>query len=108
MDTSAERRSCPRFEVPCRLRIETGEGTDLRARALNVCDGGVYFLVEEPPEVGQRVKVRLAVPRDTANTFFLEQFAAGARVVRHDSPESGARWAGVALEFEKALTLDLS
>jgi len=108
MDTSAERRRHTRFEVPCRLRIEMGEGTDLRTRALNISDGGAYFLVEEPPEVGQRVKVRLAVPRDTANTFFLEQFAAGARVVRRDTPESGGRRIGVALEFEKTLTLDLS
>jgi hypothetical protein len=81
MDTSAEHRRHPRFEVPCRLRIEMGEGTDLRTRALNISDGGAYFLV---------------------------QFAAGARVVRRDTPESGGRQIGVALEFEKALTLDLS
>jgi len=53
------------------------------------------------------VRVRLTVPRDTANTFFLEQFAAEAQVIRCDPPAQGQRMRGVALKFEKTLVLDL-
>ena len=51
--------------------------------------------------------MQLTVPRDTANTFFLEQFAARAKVVRCDRPPDGRAGAGVALRFEKELALDL-
>ena len=64
-------------------------------------------ITEEVVEVGHEVTVRLAVPRDTANTFFLEQFAAKARVVRREQPPDGETGARVALEFEKELVLDL-
>jgi len=82
-------------------------GGDLRARTENVCDGGVYFIVERPPEIGREVRIQLTVPRDTANTFFLEQFAALAQVVRCDPAADGRPGAGVALRFEKELALDL-
>ena len=51
--------------------------------------------------------VQLTVPRDTANTFFLEQFAARAQVIRCDRPSAGESGTGVALKFEKELALDL-
>ena len=108
MATSTERRKYARFPIPCRLRIETPAGALLRARAVNVSDGGAYFVTDEVLEVGAKVRVRLSVPRDTANTFFLEQFAAEARVLRRDPPAEGeVGIAGVALEFEKTLPLDL-
>jgi len=105
--TSSERRKHRRFEVPCRLRIELPGGHDVRARTVNVCDGGVYFVVDRELEVGREVYVQLTVPRDTANTFFLEQFAARAQVIRCDQPPPGASGTGVALKFEKELALDL-
>ena len=108
MATSTERRKHPRFDVPCRLRVQLPDGDDLRARAVNISDGGAYFLAKGAPDVGQRVHVQLAVPRDTANTFFLEQFAAQAEIVRHDPPGEKDRDVGVALRFEKALRLDLT
>jgi len=107
MTTSTDRRRHPRFEVPCRLRIELPGGADVRTRALNVSDGGAYFVTDAMLEVGRKVTVRLAVPRDTANTFFLEQFAAKAEVIRRDAPSADKVWAGVALRFEKTLALDL-
>jgi len=107
MAVSAERRQHQRFDVPCRLRLELPDGHGLRARAINVSDGGAYFAAEKVPAVGQEVNVRLGIPRDTANTFFLEQFAASAKVVRHDPPEKEGQGVGVALRFEKSLSLDL-
>ena len=107
MSTSSERRKYARFEGPCRLLVELPGGHDVRTRTLNVSDGGLYFITEEVVEIGHEVTVRLAVPRDTANTFFLEQFAAKARVVRREPPQEGETGARVALEFEKELVLDL-
>jgi len=107
MASPPERRRHRRFDIPCRLRLELDSGEDIRARTVNVCDGGVYFITENPPEVGREVNVHLVVPRDTANTFFLEQFAARAQVVRCDRPPDGRPGAGVALRFEKELALDL-
>jgi c-di-GMP-binding flagellar brake protein YcgR len=106
MATSVERRRYTRYPVPCRLKIETAEGSGLRVRTLNISDGGAYFVADEVLEVGRKVRVQLSVPRDTANTFFLEQFAAEAKVVRLE-PGAAGRGAGVALAFDKTLALDL-
>ena len=108
MASPPERRRHDRHEIPCRLRVELPSGDDVRARTVNVCDGGAYFVVDNPPEPGQVVQVQLTVPRDTANTFFLEQFAARARVIRCDRAADGRPGAGVALQFEKELALDLT
>ncbi|MCX5685454.1 MAG: PilZ domain-containing protein [Planctomycetota bacterium] len=109
MSTSDERREHPRYDIPCRLRVELPGGEDVRTRTLNVSSSGAYFVVDEViPEVGHTVTVRLAVPRDTANTFFLEQFAAKAKVIRRDPAVSGDHpGVGVAVRFEKVLALDL-
>jgi len=108
MASPPERRRYDRHDIPCRLRVELPSGDDLRARTVNVCDGGAYFVIDTPPQAGQEVHVQLTVPRDTANTFFLEQFAARARVVRCDHPPDGRPGAGVAIQFEKELALDLA
>jgi hypothetical protein len=107
MSTVSERRKCHRFEVPCRLRIEWPNGRDVQTRAINVSDGGAYFVADEVMEVGREVTVRLAVPRDTANTFFLEQFAVKAQIIRRDPPAAEQPGIGVALRFENELPLDL-
>jgi hypothetical protein len=108
MGTSAERRKHRRFEIPCRLRVELPSGGNVRVRAVNISDGGAYFITGQGVQVGREVEVGVAVPRDTANTFFLEQFAARARVIRCDPLGEDQGGTGVALEFEKALALDLA
>jgi c-di-GMP-binding flagellar brake protein YcgR len=105
MGTAAERRRYHRFEVPCRLRIEWPSGREVQTRSANISDGGVYFVTDEVIEVGREVTVRLAVPRDTANTFFLEQFA--AQVIRRDPPDDEHQGIGIALQFANELPLDL-
>ena len=107
MHTPTERRKYPRFEVPCRLRVELADGQGLRTRTLNVSNGGAYFVVDEKVDLGGEITVRLAVPRDTANTFFLEQFAAKAHVIRRDPAPEGTPGAAIAVRFEKVLALDL-
>jgi hypothetical protein len=108
MGTGAERRRYHRFEVPCRLRIEWPSGCEVQTRTVNISDGGVYFVTDEVIEVGREVTVRLTVPRDTANTYFLEQFAAKAYVIRRDPPADDNQGIGIALRFEKELQLDLT
>jgi hypothetical protein len=107
MGTGAERRRSHRFELPCRLRVEWPNGREVQTRTANVCDGGVYFVTDKVIEVGREVTIRLAVPRDTANTYFLEQFSAKAQVIRRDPPADGREGIGIALRFEKELQLDL-
>jgi c-di-GMP-binding flagellar brake protein YcgR len=107
MNTPKERRRHRRFDTPCRLRVQLPTGEHIRTRTMNVSDGGAYFLTEDAVEAGQEVNVRVAVPRDTANTFFLEQFAAAARVLRCDHLDGRQPGTGVALKFEKELALDL-
>jgi hypothetical protein len=107
MSKSDERRKYARFEVPCRLRVEWPNGRDVSTRTANISEGGAYFVTDEVMEIGREVTVRLAVPRDTANTFFLEQFAAKAHVIRRDPPDDTRQGIGIALEFEKTLPLDL-
>jgi len=107
MAARPERRRHRRHDLPCRLRVELPTGSNVRARTVNVCDGGVYFVVDDAFEIGREVRVQLTVPRDTANTFFLEQFAARAQVIRCEVPSDGRGGTGVALRFEKELALDL-
>ena len=108
MNSSDERREHPRYDIPCRLRIELPGGTDVRTRTLNISSSGAYFVTDEMvPDVGHTVTVRLAVPRDTANTFFLEQFAAQAKVIRCGPLAGDHPGVGVAVRFEKVLALDL-
>jgi hypothetical protein len=108
MSASTNRRRHARFDVPCRLHVEWPSGRDIRTRSLNISDSGAYFVTDEVLDVGREVTVRLAVPRDTANTFFLEQFAARARIIRRDAPTADQQGIGIALEFEKQLELDLT
>jgi len=110
MAVSQERRKYRRFDVPCRLNVELPGGGAVRVRTVNISDGGAYFVTDGVIEVGRQVNVRLTVPRDTANTFFLEQFAARAKVIRCEPqrPKGDNDCAGVALRFEKVLTLDLA
>jgi len=107
MATGAERRKHRRHRIPCRLRVELPAGKGLRTRTHDVSDGGAYFVADEPLKVGHMVSLYLAVPRDTANTFFLEQFVASARVVRAEPTGEEGGKTGVAVRFEKALALDL-
>jgi len=102
-----ERRRHRRHDLPCRIRVELPTGNNVHARTVNVCDGGAYFVVDDVIDIGREVQVQLTVPRDTANTFFLEQFAARAQVIRCEVPSDGRSGMGVALRFEKELALNL-
>jgi len=59
--------------------------------------------VESLPARGSKVKVAFSLPRETANTYMLEQLQCEAMIVRHEGCEDEA--AGVALAFDDTIDL---
>ena len=108
MVMQSERRKHPRFNLPCRVKIAVPDhDKDLRVRSVNVSAGGLCCLVAAALSPGTDVFLRVAVPRDTANTFFLEKFSSAARVVRIDPPRPDEPEPRVALQFMSPLPVDL-
>jgi len=103
-----ERRKHRRFDLSCPVKIEGAGNAIHQARALNVSDGGVFVTVpiDALPALGRELNLHLAVPRTTANTYMLEDFNPGAKVIRHQ-PMTDSRQAGLAMQFTKPLELML-
>ncbi len=105
----AERRKHRRFELSCPIRlIDDAGGTVAAARTLDISDGGVFIPLppDSLPKCRKALKVGLSVPRQTANTFMLEEFSCEGRVLRHQ-PLADGRSAGVAIQFAKPMKLSL-
>lgn len=104
----AERRRHRRFAVPCPVRLSQGEAAEAAGKTANVSDGGMLVTLPQQflPACGSLVDVLLRVPRETANTYMLEEFVSRARVIRHDALRGGGR-AAAALEFVHPLELGL-
>ncbi|MCJ7545044.1 MAG: PilZ domain-containing protein [Phycisphaerae bacterium] len=104
----AERRRHKRFAVPCPVRLSQGDAAEATGKTANVSDGGM--LVPLPPQMlpacGNVVDVLLRVPRQTPNTYMLEEFVSRARVVRYDAL-ADREGAGAALEFVHPMELGL-
>ena len=106
---SKERRRHKRFVVRCPITLSTQDGEVLcRTRTGNISDGGTYLALppEVLPSVGTWLSLRLSVPRDTPNTYMLEEFRSPARVVRHQ-PLKERGLTGLALQFAKPLDMIL-
>jgi hypothetical protein len=58
------------------------------------------------PRVNERVRVVLAVPRSTPNTYMLEEVSCEATVVRHQPLEDNSV-VGVAIRFQPPQDLGL-
>ncbi len=103
-----ERRCHKRFPLPCVARISTeGGGRDLRAKAVNISDGGMYLtvpLISPPPKRDEAVEVVFSLPRSTPNTRMLEEVRSTGRILRHQ-PLKNNRQARVALQFTQPLDL---
>ena len=80
----------------------------VKGTCINVSDGGVLVPLEPSaaPPVGNHVKLRLAVPRSTPNTYMPEQILALARVIRHEADGQDGQFA-VAFQFDPPLNLGL-
>jgi len=84
-----------------------GGHRDLRAKAVNISDGGMFLtvpLTSPPPKRDEVVEVVFSLPRSTPNTRMLEEVRSTGRILRHQ-PLKNDRLAGVALQFTHPLDL---
>ena len=106
---AAERRKHKRHRIACPLSIlRFGVAEPLKGKTLDLSDGGAILPIpiKAVPRVSERVRVVLAIPRSTANTYMLEEVPCDARVVRHQPMEDNSL-VGVALQFSPTLDLAL-
>jgi len=109
MGERAERRQFRRTKISCPITIHDGQGRFLaKAVTSDVSDTSAFapLPIEDVPACGSRVALHFAIPRMTPNTYMMEEFDVGASVVRHQAL-SDDRFAGVALQFDQPVALDL-
>lgn len=109
-NTSAvERRKHKRHRLACPLSWQkAADPSPVKVKTIDVSDGGAMVTVpiKVVPRLADRVKVVLAVPRSTPNTYMLEEITLDAKVVRHQPLEDNES-VGVALQFTSAQDLGL-
>ena len=108
-EPSEERRRHKRHDLSCPAGVSDGSGhKPASGKTLNISDGGllVPLAAEDAPQPGAAVRVRFSVPRQTPNTFMLEDFSAAASVVRLADGGDGEQ-IQIALRFDKPLELGL-
>ena len=101
-----DRRVHKRHELACPIVLSDAAGRELlRARTLNVSDGGALVAAEAladlPP--GAQAQMLLRIPRTTPNTHLFEKISAAVSVLRHQQRPSPA----LAVQFAQPLDLDL-
>jgi len=100
------------MEISCPLVVCDHTGRELfQIRTTNISNSGLYLEtpVSNLPDGGvpDDVRLRIAVPRNSPNTFELEQFQTDARLVRATmlADEDSA---GIALQFVEPIALGVS
>lgn len=111
MKDRKEKRRFERFDMPCPITLAASGGvSEIRGRTLNVSDGGACFVLAEGqlPEPGGQFRMKLALPRQTPNTYFLEHFTGPAAVVWMDEGTGAAgRQPRIGIRFVPHLPLDI-
>ncbi|MDK1032020.1 MAG: PilZ domain-containing protein [Planctomycetia bacterium] len=108
MASGKEQRQFRRLELSCAIMlVKRGDDAEVRGRTVNVSDGGACFLHAEGalPSVGEQFQMKLAVPRQTPNTYFLEHFVGPVEVMRVDESERPS--SRIAIRFDPAMPLDI-
>ena len=102
----SERRKHKRFDIDCPTTLTDAASNELASRTVNVSDGGMFLTMPTGslPDRGSTVKVAFSLPRETPNTYMLEQLQCEAMIVRHE-PCPDEAIAGVALAFDDTLDL---
>jgi hypothetical protein len=104
-----ERRQFDRIGKSCPVWFAQGEAHEIKARTVNISDGGLLCRVREdevPWHVGDFVRMRLNIPRETPSTFFLEILETDGRVIRFEVPDDRDGHL-IALAFHPRLDLQL-
>lgn len=84
-----ERRQFDRIGKACPVWFIKENANEIKARTINIGDGGVLCRIHEnevPWHVGDFVRMRLNIPRETPNTYFLENLETDGRVIRLEVP----------------------
>jgi len=103
---NADRRRYKRFDIIRPVHIEDTKGAGLaEGRMINISDGGAYVSIDPMslPDLTPTILMKFSIPRQTSNTFLLEDITAAGRVIRRQSLHD-ARHA-VAVEFEHKINL---
>jgi hypothetical protein len=104
-----ERRQFDRVGKTCPVWFINEDAQEIKGRTVNICDGGILCRVREdevPWHVGDFVRMRLNIPRETPSTYFLENLETDGRVVRFDIEQRGDGHL-MALAFHPRLYLGL-
>ncbi|MDP6379875.1 MAG: PilZ domain-containing protein [Phycisphaerae bacterium] len=111
MTVEKERRQLERVELGCPITLVASGGvSEIHGRTLDINDGGACFVPAEGrmPNPGQKFKMKLALPRQNANTYFLEHFVGSAEVVWMEESAEGkdGGWR-IAIRFIPEISLDI-
>ena len=90
--SQSDRRQFDRIGKTCPVWFFDEDSREIKARTVNICDGGVLCRLHEdevPWHVGDFVHMRLNLPRETPNTYFLESVETDGRVIRFEVPRDG-------------------
>jgi hypothetical protein len=104
-----ERRQFDRIGKSCPVWFVNDESQEIRARTVNICDGGILCRIKDdevPWHVGDFVRMRLNIPRETPSTYFLENLETDGRVIRFDA-STDSEGHLMALAFHPRLDLGL-
>ena len=104
-----DRRKHKRHRVACAASIHRSAVAEpVTSKTIDVSDGGAMLAipVKVVPRLSERVKVVLALPRSTPNTYMVEEISLDALVIRHQ-PMEADDVVGVALQFQMPKDLGL-
>jgi len=100
MGDASERRVARRFTMSLPLRVLPREprNSELRVQTRDVSYQGLYFLAEEPFEVGTEIEFVITLPQQVAQTSDVEIRCRG-QIVRVEAASDGRL--GVAAKIER-------
>ena len=100
MGDGSERRVARRFTMSLPLRVlpRDSHTSELRAHTRDVSYQGLYFLAEEPFEVGSEIEFVITLPQQVAQTGDVDIRCRG-QIVRVETVENGRM--GVAAKIER-------
>jgi c-di-GMP-binding flagellar brake protein YcgR len=104
-----DRRRHKRHRVACAAAIQRSTVAEpVKSKTIDVSDGGAMLAipVKVVPRLSERVRVVLALPRSTPNTYMVEEISMDALVIRHQ-PMEADDVVGVALQFQVPKDLGL-
>ena len=106
-----ERRKFTRYAELCPLVVQDTRKRQLTcSRTSNICDGGLYTIIDKRAgvELHQKLQLELKVARRTRNTFMFEPFVRRGQVVRLEGlGPAGEGLVGLAVKFAKPVELNL-